>query len=52
MDENGEYYPRHKRAPYLHDVSDFGIRPSSASSRHHAGTDGGEGWDSSWNEDG
>lgn len=47
-----EYYPRHKRAPYLHDISDFGIRPSSSSSSRHPQTSDGEsGWDL-MNEDG
>jgi len=33
--EDVEYYPRHKRAPYLYDIHDFGIAgPSSSSSRH------------------
>ena len=43
--EDVECYPRHERAPYLYDISDFGIRPST--SQHYASHDGdgGEGWD-------
>ena len=39
-----EYYPRNKRAPYLHDISDFGIRLSP---RHNSNSMGKyyEGWD-------
>ena len=42
--EDIEYYPRHKRAPYLQDISDFGIHTSS-SSRHHNQSTGADGWD-------
>mmetsp|Transcript_2936 Transcript_2936/g.6349 ORF Transcript_2936/g.6349 Transcript_2936/m.6349 type:complete len:1802 (-) Transcript_2936:30-5435(-) len=52
INEDVEYYPRHKRAPYVHDISDFGIRASSSSSsRHHQANADGEGWDLI-NEDG
>ena len=48
-----EYYPRNKRAPYLYDLSEFGIlRPTSSSTRHqHGAATDGEGWDM-MNEDG
>ena len=52
FNEDTEYYPRNKRAPYLYDISDFGIlRPSTVSSTRHL-PDGEGGLDYSMGEEG
>ena len=52
LNDDVEYYPRNKRAPYLYDLSEFGIlRPTSSSRYQHGAATDGEGWDM-MNEDG